>query len=174
MKIEINHNTYQNWSYRRREFDSELYLNELVLFERLIPKGERRGTFYNVIKTYHRQLMKMEAREYLRYLKRRGIETSDDFYSYFHLFISRYQEVGRAKPLQDQFLKVKEDEKKAFLAIETKVFQKSTKRFRKAIFDKMIELKSQDPVEVMRHFCDELEEGKHFCIILTISSTGNM
>ena len=147
-KLAITYNTYRSWKYRRRDIPADVYLNDLVLFERALTKEERQASFYTIAKMYHRELEKLEMWEYLRYLKRRRIETADDFYSHLHVFLSRYrgyhQEAGAVKSVEEVDLK--------------SILEKTTKALRKDIYDTMKGIGSTNQALVMREFCNRVEK----------------
>lgn len=147
-KLVITYHTYRSWKYRRRDIPADVYLNDLVLFERALTKEQREEPFYTVAKRYHRWLAELETRDYLRYLKRRRIESVDDFYSHLHVFLSRYrgyhQEAGVVKPVEEVDLK--------------SILEKTTKALRKDIYDTMKDIGSTNQALVMREFCNRVEK----------------
>ncbi len=147
-KLAITYHTYRSWKYRRREIQADVYLNELVLFERALTKEQGEEPFYTIAKMYHRELEKLEMWEYLRYLKRRRIETADDFYSHLHDFLSRYRgyhkEAGMMKQVEEVCLK--------------SLLEKTTKALRKDIYDTMKDIGSTNQALVMREFCNRVEK----------------
>lgn len=145
-KLSINYITFQNWKYRRRDIQPDVYLNEVALFERALTKAERGGSFYTVAKIYHRRLMCSDEKKYFRYLKRRGIETSDDYYSHLHVFLTRYRNSNKHR------------EREAVMEAGLKdVLEKTTKALRKDIYDVMKDIGSTDHARVMREFCNRAE-----------------
>ena len=154
--LKVDYSTYRSWNYRRREIPNDVYLREIVIFERLLSSEERIGAFYKVARRYHEALAGHGMDTYQRYLKLRKIETVDEFYSHLHDFLSRYHSVTKKERAQERYEEMK---KKGPLTLlqQVAILKKINKATRQAIYDISVRLNSTDAILVMREFCDYLD-----------------
>ena len=157
MKLDVNHNTFQTWRYRSREMRSELYLQEFVLFERLLNHSQRCGDFIEIAQSYYSKLCELEPKIKSRYLKERGIVTVDDFYSHLYLFLHRYRKQGREETKRELFLEKKKRDDLDECELHKKIMKQTTRGLRQMIHEVATNLDSKSSQVVMRAVFDHIE-----------------
>lgn len=160
--LTINYSTFETWKYRKRDIPNDLYLNDLVTFERSLPRLQRIGEFCEIAMNYHHALMGYGLEYYRHYLKRRKIEDVNDFFSYFYLFLTKYNGSSKEEMVNHRIEQKRLDNKMKHPNRQALVREKTTIAIRRMIFKVMHEFDTTDASLIMRKFFDEIEKKNTF------------
>ena len=156
----VDYSTYRTWNYRKHEIPNEIYLREVVIFERLLSKIDREGEFLNIAERYHEALVSYGVDTYKRYLKLRKIDTVDEFYSYLYCFLLKYNEKTAMKRHQERYNFMQKQKKELTINQQEALLKTIARGTRDMICDIAKQIKSTDALAVTREFCEYLE-NKH-------------
>ena len=156
----VDYSTFQTWNYRKPEISNEIYLREVVIFERLLSKVDREGELLNIAERYHEALVSHGVDTYKRYLKLRKIDTVDEFYSYLYCFLQKYHGKTAMKRHQERYEFMQKQKKELTINQQEALLKTIARSTRDMICDIAKRIQSTNALVVTREFCEYLE-NKH-------------